>query len=207
MKTNRNIIDSRSGFTTIDLMTAAAIVGILSGIAVPNFVDMQYRAKRAEVPSNLSGIKVSEIAFEAHYDEYMVLSDYHPDATPGKKQRRWSGGSAFDTLGWAPDGDVRGSYKVMSLSGTDFRITGICDVNGNGSQTTYTATTSINPVLAIGSGGVDITDSSGGGCQVVAGSPRSGLDVLLSVFIGLLVIQRKQKSENIALRYKFRSIK
>ena len=36
----------------------------------------------------------------------------------------------FKTIGWRPDGDVRGSYAVSTTS-TDFTATGLSDVDGD----------------------------------------------------------------------------
>ena len=70
-----------------------------------------------------------------------------PDGTPGKAQRAWPAGSNFDTLGWGPDGEVRGSYMVTTVSSTDFLVTGICDVDGDAQYASYTSTKSINATL------------------------------------------------------------
>ena len=56
---------NKSGFTLVELMIVVAIIGILAAIAIPNFVAMQYRAKRAEVPSNVDGIKTAQLAYDA----------------------------------------------------------------------------------------------------------------------------------------------
>ena len=47
-------------------------------------------------------------------------------------------------MGWAPDGEVRGSYKVVSTSSTDFLVTCITDVDGDGKKATFTATKTNN---------------------------------------------------------------
>jgi len=40
---------SPAGFTLIELMLTASIISILAGIAIPNYIAMQARAKEAEV--------------------------------------------------------------------------------------------------------------------------------------------------------------
>ena len=142
---------NKKGFTLVELMIVVAIIGILAAIAIPNFVAMQYRSKRAEVPPNVDGIKTAEMAYDAAFDTYIVEATAQP---PGKTQREWTAGSAFDTLGWSPDGSVRGSYAVTTLSTTDFRVTGLCDVDGDGSTAQYTATKSLNSIFVTGDNNV-----------------------------------------------------
>jgi type IV pilus assembly protein PilA len=137
---------NRKGFTLVELMIVVAIIGILAAIAIPNFVDMQYRAKRAEIPSNVDGIKTAELAYEASFDQFVEQSASHPDSSPNKQQRAWTSGSAFDTLGWGPDGNVRGSYTVITDT-TDFSVNGLCDVDGDASMADYSATKTLNATM------------------------------------------------------------
>jgi type IV pilus assembly protein PilA len=51
------------GFTLIELMIIAAIIGILATIAIPSFLRYQAQARQAEARTNLSGIFVAETAY------------------------------------------------------------------------------------------------------------------------------------------------
>ena len=142
----------KKGFTLVELMIVVAIIGILAAIAIPNFIEMQYRAKRSEVPSNVKGIKTSEMGYDAAFDTFLNATQ-HPTTTASKVQQDWLGGNAeYQKLGWAPDGEVRGQYTVRttaasSTPGGDFLVTGICDVDGDGTTAQYTATKSINATV------------------------------------------------------------
>jgi hypothetical protein len=138
------------------MVTGIVLAVVLVLIAVPNFFAMSYRAKRAEVPPNVDGIKTAELAYDAAFDRFVEQREFVPSAEVGKAQRPWREGTAFDTLGWAPDGQVRGAYRVTThgCGGTevdcgrpDFNVTGIIDIDGDGEQATYTATRSMNTTM------------------------------------------------------------
>lgn len=58
------------GFALIELMTALAILGILTAVAIPVFRSLQARAHQAETAGNLSRIFASEVAFYAEEYRY-----------------------------------------------------------------------------------------------------------------------------------------
>ena len=141
---------AKKGFTLVELMIVVAIIGILAAIAIPNFVEMQYRAKRAELPANVDGIKTAEMGYEAAFDTF-ISAAANPSAPSGKAPTAWPASTAFQQLGWAPDGEVRGSYSVAvtaagSGSSGDFNVNGQGDIDGDGTPSVYTATKSINTV-------------------------------------------------------------
>ena len=139
---------NKKAFTLVELMIVVAIIGILAAIAVPNFVAMQYRAKRAEVPSNVDGIKTAELAYDAAFDAFVQQTAYIPTAPPDKTQQVWpSSGTGFATIGWAPDGNVRGQYQLRSNGTTGFTVDGRCDVDNDNTNATFSATRDSNSVM------------------------------------------------------------
>ena len=127
--------------------SGAAVVSVLSAIAIPKFVQMQYKAKHGEVLANMGAIQTALMIYEANFDRYIPIQA-HPralealngDAVP------WTKGSDFDTLGWAPDGHVRGTYWVeIAEDGTDFTIWGAIDLDANGEAALFQATKTTPP--------------------------------------------------------------
>ncbi len=119
------------------------IIGIFAAIAIPNFVMYQHRAKRAEVPMNVDGIRVTQIAYQAMFDQYLAAPEPVPldPVMIGPQLVSWPSGTDFEELGWMPDGQVRGTYWVtVSADGTDFEVHGLCDVDGDGEPAHYIAT-------------------------------------------------------------------
>ncbi len=136
---------NRKGFTLIELMIVVAIIGILAAIAIPNFLAMQLRAKRAELPSNLDGIRTAEKAYHAEWDTFTAAAAT-PGTAPQRNQVAFAGGglTAFQNLGWTADGKVRGQYTVGSITagGTlatdDFTATATSDIDADSTRATFT---------------------------------------------------------------------
>jgi type IV pilus assembly protein PilA len=133
------------GFSLVELMIVVAIIGILAAIAIPNFIAMQLKAKRSELPGNVDGIKTTEISYDAAFDGYLTATA-NPTSTPNKQQRDWTSSGSWTTLGWKPDGQVRGSYAVTAGS-TDFTVTASSDVDADSSFADYSASATVNATL------------------------------------------------------------
>ncbi|MDG1000848.1 MAG: prepilin-type cleavage/methylation domain-containing protein, partial [Pseudomonadales bacterium] len=75
-------------------MIVVAIIGILAAIAIPNFVEMQYKAKRAEIPSNVKAIKEAQEIYNSEEDAYLVVAAHPSSTSSGKKAVAWASGNA-----------------------------------------------------------------------------------------------------------------
>lgn len=128
------------GFTLIELMIAIAIIGILAGIAIPEFLRIQLRAKKTEVLLNTKGIAHAELAYYELYDGFVecdvspttpldrTLQDFDPTIT------------GWDELEWAPDGKVRCHYSTQVYDnsvGQWVRAKGMCDLDNDNATATW----------------------------------------------------------------------
>lgn len=123
------------------------LVGNFAWTAVSNFMSMGMRAKRAEGPSNLNGIRTAEFAYHAQHGEFRSAGTC-PLVLPGRQQAAWEGdcADAFWTLGWAADGAVRCQYTAVAIPGenekADFMLTARCDADGDGAESVFEASRS-----------------------------------------------------------------
>jgi type IV pilus assembly protein PilA len=97
-------------------MVVVVIVGVLSAIAIPNFLRYQLRVKATEVSTNLGAIRTSQTAYWSENGQYIAVTSPVPSSLPGNRSANWPASSPFDRLGWAPEGRVYYQYVVNADS-------------------------------------------------------------------------------------------
>ena len=134
----RKLHARKGGFTLIELMIVVAIIGILAAIAIPNFLMFQLRSKTGEAKVNLAGIRTAEEGYFAEFGTYVNAVTVTP--APSSQKNPWPIPAAgFDTMGWAPEGQVFFQYSITSTAAatpiTDYSAGALGDLDADGANT------------------------------------------------------------------------
>jgi prepilin-type N-terminal cleavage/methylation domain-containing protein len=131
------------GFTLVELMIVVGLIGALSAIAIPNFLQYQARSRRSEAWVNVSGMARAQKSYfaerDAYHDSTAPWPDYVANGGLSTTKQTWDADSQthFGDLGWMPEGAVIYSYETNTTLNCDgcelcFTATAYGDADGNG---------------------------------------------------------------------------
>jgi type IV pilus assembly protein PilA len=107
----------RGGFTLVELMIVVAIIGALSAVAIPSFINYQLTAKRAEAFANLGALVKTQKTYYAEFNTFVPAAPEPGGTTsvlPGTQKRSVVPlTAAMSGLGWTPEGDVYFDYDTV----------------------------------------------------------------------------------------------
>jgi prepilin-type N-terminal cleavage/methylation domain-containing protein len=107
--------DSKAGFTLVELMIVVGIIGLLSAIAIPNFISYQARSRRSEAYVNLAAVGRIQNSYHAERGEFFesgAWPDFGDDLSTRKMQWDAASEAAYADLGWRPEGQVFYAYDT-----------------------------------------------------------------------------------------------
>lgn len=135
-------------------MVAVAIVGVLAGIAIPEYHQTVLRSRRMEMAVQLDGVIAAESAYRAEWASFTscgLAPAQLPGRTPVAFPSAADGAADWALMGWIPDGLVRGQYEAIAVAVqgelTRFSAVGYMDLDEDGNLASYRATESVRPAL------------------------------------------------------------
>lgn len=142
-----------AGFSLLELMTAVAVIGVLSAVAIPSYLGYVRRTRASEATENIATVfrlaagyyNLEHTAGRGQTGDLVtacIVSSEGP--VPGAPDNRkhvvaWGSTTSFSELGFAADAPVQFAYEIVSAGGCDhepnqalysFRAMG--DLDGDG---------------------------------------------------------------------------
>lgn len=125
------------GFTLLELAAVVGLIAILTSIGVPVLVVAVRRGKSAEARALVEAIADAELGYWRDHGKYIALPP-SPDHLPVAQAAAWTGGPAWNAVGFKASGPLHYEYRV-DLDGDDnFKVVALGDLDGNGKTSKFT---------------------------------------------------------------------
>ena len=94
-------MNRRRGFTLVELLVSMTVVGLLSAVAVPKYIDLKRRANTTRVIGDIQAVRVAVMTFFA--DSSYFPAEAGPGVVPPNMGKYLPIGFAFVTPQWTID--------------------------------------------------------------------------------------------------------
>lgn len=123
----QSISVSKKGFSIVELLIVIVILGILSAVAIPNYLGAKKKAVRAEAKSNLESLALALEQYYAVNGNYGTDGNYTycqtEDTSDGCYPRGWNSSVSTYLNAFKPGNKRSYDYRLtVSSSGADYLI-------------------------------------------------------------------------------------
>jgi type IV pilus assembly protein PilA len=120
----------RRGFTLLELTSVVAIIGILTGLAAPNYVDYQRRAMAVEAQILIDAIHTLEQA-RLLETNLVIACPPEPPTVPAASRATFTSTGAWAELGFQASGKVRYQFEVEATGKRSYVVMARGDLDGD----------------------------------------------------------------------------
>jgi prepilin-type N-terminal cleavage/methylation domain-containing protein len=135
----------QQGFTLIELMTVVSIIGLLTAIAVPNFMSYLNRTRQSEARTNLPLIASYQMAYKLRHGSFLACP-----VNPSGPGMAWSRTDACWTkLGFTLVGDKPIYRYQIEVAGDTFVIRAMGNLDDDDTLDVWEETGGADPRLVV----------------------------------------------------------
>ena len=122
----------KRGFSPVELTISMAMVSIIALSTVPRYQEATRSVARAELTTTVNGIVNAQWAHEAATGSWVEAENWSPRTHLDQEATKWPSHHPLDAIGWAPEGPLRGHYRVQVYGKHRLLVEGQIDMDGDG---------------------------------------------------------------------------